>query len=153
MFFVGGPIHEFKIPMKYLFNSVILSIIWKSTSLSVHKPVDRGKTKNFLPMKLNDFTEGSDKWFIRNFVPIFDWMNQDGCSRQHLQGSQHVYGGTGGDVGHLEAGYVPVSGYSGWAGTGNQYSWWGRHCLRYFAVLCTRGTWLCSLNDKWCELV
>jgi len=54
--FIGRAIHEFKIPMKYLFTSVILRIIWNSQIKSVHKHVQcRQTTKlNYLQVILEE---------------------------------------------------------------------------------------------------
>jgi len=56
MFFVGRAIFDFKIPTKYLFTLVILHIIRNpqiKVSMNMSIVV---KQRNFLPMKLNDFT-------------------------------------------------------------------------------------------------
>jgi len=57
--FMRRTIHRFKISTKYLFNLVILCVIWKSTNSNIHEHVDYRQPQNIVHMKLNDFTE---KW-------------------------------------------------------------------------------------------
>jgi len=81
---MGKAIHEFNIPMKYLLTLVILHIIYNPLFQVSMNVSDVAKPRNFVPMKLNDFTVYSAHIYFMQVVSYIFVISHSTSDPSHL---------------------------------------------------------------------